>query len=123
MNSEFPPFPDFPKPLPLPAKIAVAAFAALMFASGLAGCANKDAIYATETALTGAEKAATIYVRLPLCPSPVGALCSSAAVSAQIKAADNVAFTAVTGLRDGKVSPADATAAVAGLVAVIPVVK
>lgn len=62
MNSEFPPFPDFPKPLPLPAKIAVGAFVALMFAGGLAGCTNgqPDAALIAAGVRTGLTLAQTL---------------------------------------------------------------
>lgn len=66
-------------------------------AAALCGCAgtvtpttvSNTAIttaYSAEVALTAAEQAATAYIKLPLCPQPSGALCSSAAISTIIKA-------------------------------------
>ena len=60
----------------------------------LVGCAGQgNDIIAAEVALTAAEKAATIYARLPRCPGP--AVCSDQATVDKIKAADNTAYNAV----------------------------
>ena len=84
--------------------------------------ADPTAINATKVALTAAETAATIYVKLPICP--VGApLCSEPVVSAQIKAADVVAYNLVKSASAGSISPQAASEAIAKLVALIPVQK
>lgn len=88
----------------------------------LAACAvDRTAINATEIALTAAEKAAKIYVQLPLCPQPTGKLCSVVATSDAIKAADNVAYDSVVGMRSGKITVEAASADIAKLVTLIPV--
>lgn len=90
----------------------------------LAACGqNPDAMNAAKMALTAAETAATVYVQLPLCPQPTGRLCSDAAISAQIKAADQIAYDGVKSMSDGKITVADATALISKLVVLIPVKK
>lgn len=91
----------------------------------LAACAGQSTSTqaAVETALTAAEKAATVYAQLPLCPRPGGTLCSDASAVQRIKAADNVAYAGVVDMRAGKVTPEAAAALVASLVALIPVTK
>lgn len=96
----------------------------------LAGCASitpggktRTAIAETEVALTAAEKAATIYARLPQCPK-AAPVCSDAPVVAKVKAADTTAFTAVMAARNSgdDQKTAIASAAVAALVSVIPTI-
>lgn len=99
---------------------------ALAIAVLLAGCAGQSTqqtVAQTEVALTAAEKAATLYVTLPLCSATTAKLCSDAKVSGQIKAADQVAFDAVMAARASGDSAklAAANAAVAALAALIPV--
>jgi len=88
----------------------------------LGACAGTTGIAQVETALTAAEHAATVYVTQPACaPGARGVGCSDPTTVTKIKAADNVAYTAVVGARTGKVSTADAMAAVTALTALIPV--
>lgn len=89
---------------------------------GTAAPPNPSTIAMMEQSLTAAEKAAAIYVRLPLCSTTTRRPCSDAAVSAKIKAADRVAFDAVKAAQAS--SDPDkmtaAAAAIATLVALIP---
>jgi hypothetical protein len=89
----------------------------------LVGCGQTNQVAQAENALTIAEQAATVYVRLPLCPQAAGTLCSDATIAAKIKAADNVAYAAVKGAENGTVAPADAVAAVSALSALTPAAK
>ena len=98
-------------------RIAVAAIAALAACSS---AQQSQTVAGAEVALTAAEAAAFQYVKLPLCPASDGTLCSNVAISAQIKAADNVAFAAVNSAKAGSGSVATAMAAIASLSAVIP---
>jgi hypothetical protein len=91
----------------------------------LAGCAQT--VPASEIALTAAEATALQYVTLPACApgatsQPGGALCSQATVVAQIKAADNTAFTAVKAAESGTGMQAAASAAVAALSSLVPAI-
>jgi hypothetical protein len=92
-------------------------------AIALSGCASSTSateIAATEVALTAAEKAATIYARLPQCPA--APVCSEASVIGAIKAADTVAYGAVLAAQKSGLD-ADVTlasASVAALVLLIP---
>lgn len=65
----------------------------VLAAAMVAACSttNTDQV---EVALTAAEKAATNYIRLPLCTAVNRPICSDATVSAQIKQADNAAYDA-----------------------------
>jgi hypothetical protein len=90
----------------------------------LAACspgATQTAVARTEVALTAAEKAATLYVTLPQCPK-ASPFCSEAAIITQVKAADNVAYSAVMQARSGgdDAKVAAANAAIATLVSLIP---
>ena len=87
----------------------------------VAGCASQSApvaysntVAGAEVALTTAERAALVCIGTPLCSDP--------ATVARIKAADNRAYAAVKIARAGSGSPDLATAAIADLVAAIPVV-
>lgn len=96
---------------------------ALCAALLLAGCGvSQESIYAAKTALTAAEHAATNYITLPLCPQPSG-ICSEKAISDKIKAADQVAYGAVQSLSSGKISLTQATDAINGVIALVPVRK
>jgi hypothetical protein len=95
----------------------------------LAGCGGNTApiqttydnsTAAAETALTGAEKAATNYVTLPLCVSGGPIICSNAAISAQIKAADNIAVADLAKLKAGSVAVSVVLADIAALTAAVP---
>jgi hypothetical protein len=94
----------------------------------LAGCGSTASVQTTydnstaaaETALTGAEKAATNYVTLPLCASGGQLICSSAAISAQIKAADNTAVADLAKMKAGSVTLSVVLADIAALTAAIP---
>lgn len=103
-------------------RLTLAACLAVTLA-GCAGQSTQQTVAQTEVALTAAEKAATLYVRLPLCTTTAAKLCSDAKVSGQIKAADQVAFDAVMAARGSGDSAklAAANAAVAALAALIPV--
>lgn len=97
---------------------------ALILASilAVAGCAtapSPSATAAVETALTAAEKAATLYAHLPVCPA--AGLCSDPATVVKIKAADNVAYAAAVQMRAGAATPEAVAALVAQLVALVPV--
>jgi uncharacterized protein YcfL len=99
--------------------IAFAAIASI----ALAACSStqqSQTVAGAEVALTAAEAAAFQYVTLPVCPASNGTLCSNPAISAQIKAADNVAFAAVKSAEAGSGSVATAMAAIASLSSVIP---
>lgn len=91
--------------------------------SGPASGTTATAVAQAEVALTAAEKAATLYVRLPQCVATNRPICSEASINNQIKAADNVAFNAVMAARAGGDSAklAAANAAVAALVTLIPI--
>jgi len=68
---------------------------------------------AAAKALTGFDKAATLYVQLPLCGGPgVAPPCSSASVSAKIKADAATARTAIENAQNGVGTAASAIAAV-----------
>jgi hypothetical protein len=75
-----------------------------------------------EQSLTAAEKAATIYVKLPLCSTTTQHPCSDAAVSAKIKEADQAAYEAVKAARAStdNAKIAAAAAALAALIDLIP---
>jgi hypothetical protein len=75
-----------------------------------------------EQSLTAAEKAATIYIKLPLCSTTAQRPCSDAAVSAKIKAADQAAYDAVKAARasSDNAKLAAAAAALAALIDLIP---
>jgi hypothetical protein len=89
---------------------------------GGGGQSPVTAIALMEQSLTAAEKAATIYIELPLCSIKPQRPCSDASVSAKIKAADQAAYDAVKAARtsgdDAKM--AAAKAALAALIDVIP---
>jgi PBP1b-binding outer membrane lipoprotein LpoB len=93
----------------------------------LAGCSNQSApvvfansVAGAELALTQAEKAALIYTSLPRCPT--APVCSDSTIVASIGAADNKAYAAVQALKAGTGTQDAAAAAVAILLAAIPVV-
>jgi hypothetical protein len=78
-------------------RIAIAAVLVL----GFAGCTSAqdtatvaNSVAAAETALTVAESAATVYVKLPPCGG-TSKICSNPSVIAKILAYDNTAYTAV----------------------------
>ena len=86
----------------------------------VSACAGTS-VASVEVALTGAEHAATTYVTQPACPAGTSvATCSDPSLVAKIKAADNLAYTAVQGARAGTVSTADAMKAVNALSALVP---
>jgi hypothetical protein len=106
---------------------------AVTIAVGLAACstappAPSTTIASAEVALTAAEKTATAYVTLPLCPAgattgPNGKVCSQPVLVAKIKAADDVAYDAVLAARDGTGSVQqiiDAVSALSAATALIP---
>jgi hypothetical protein len=80
---------------------------------------SADTVDALTGGLKAAETAATIYVHLPLCPQPTG-LCRDRGVAAKIGAADTVAHAALTQYRAGQTTYAQAAAALAAMVALIP---
>ena len=96
------------------------AFAAIAALAACSSTQQSQTVAGAEVALTAAEAAAFQYVTLPVCPVSNGTLCSSPAISAQIKAADNVAFAAVNSAKAGSSSVATAMAAIASLSAAIP---
>jgi hypothetical protein len=109
---------------------------AILFALALAACATvttpQQTIYQIEADYTAAVNVATAYARLPRCG--VGAvLCSQQALVDRLKAADNVAFNAITAARNTVTSPgaganaqtaltaaAEATKALAAIAATLP---
>lgn len=97
---------------------------AAVLAASLAGCGNSpdpDTLNALTGGLKAAEKAATVYVQLPLCPAVT--LCREAGIAAKIGAADNVANDALAKYRAGGATAAIVSAAIAGMVAIIPASK
>lgn len=97
--------------------------AALFLLAACSGQTTAQTVAQVEVALTAAEKAATIYVQLPLCSTTKSKVCSDAAVANKIKAADNVAFDAVQAARQSNDSAktAAAAAAVKALTDIIPI--
>lgn len=106
---------------------------ALALVGLIAGCQNAsgtattttsagDKISQIEVALTAAEKAATLYIKLPQCTAKTKPVCSEADVIVKIKAADNIAYDAVTAAKATNTPDQVTTAlkAVSDLVAVIP---
>lgn len=96
-----------------------AAGAALLL---LAGCATgssagtttptaKATVLGLEAGLTVADNLALNYVSLPACTGSNGPLCSNPTVVAQIKAADNAAYGAVTAAQAAVDADATGTAA------------
>jgi hypothetical protein len=71
---------------------------------------NPTTVAAVGEALTAADEAALAYVTLPLCVSGGSALCSEAAISAQIKKAAATAYAAYKAAESGS-TPALLTAA------------
>jgi hypothetical protein len=102
--------------------------AAALLALGLGGCAANPtvatSVAAVEVALTAADQAALQYVVLPLCTGTNGPLCSSAAISAKIKADAQTAYNAVMAARNNESSAtlAAASAAIAVLTADVPAI-
>lgn len=79
-----------------------------------------NSVAEAEILLTAAENTATVYVQLPNCPAPKGGLCSDAATRDKIKAADNVAYSAVKAARANAGTVAAAVSAIAGLIVATP---
>lgn len=88
--------------------------------SGTAG-PSQETVDALTGSLKAAETAATIYVQLPLCPQKT--LCRQAGIAAKIGVADNQADALLKKYRAGQATSTDVTAAIAGMVALIPVTK
>ena len=85
----------------------------------LLGACSTTNVAQTEIALTAAEQSAFIYASLPRCPAPNP--CSKQATVDAIKAADAIAYQAVKAAQSGS-AVAEANAAVAALVALIPLI-
>ncbi len=106
-------------------RLATLAFAALLL--GLTACgpqgpqSKQDTVDALTGSLKAAETAADIYVRLPLCPQPTP--CRTAGVAAKIGEADKQADGLLAKYRAGTATAVDVTAAIAGIVSLIPVTK
>lgn len=88
----------------------------------LAACSSgqqQSSIAALEVGLATAETAATSYKNLPPCVTLGSGVCSDIGVVAQLKAADNLAYTAIKSAEKTAASGAsvDLTAATAALTA------
>lgn len=110
-------------PPAVPPRAAIALLAVVAAAGLLSACAGTTTLAQVEVALTGAETAATAYVKLPLCPQPGGAWCSDPAITAKIKAADMLAYTSVQNAKHGTATPDQAMADVQALAVLIPAQK
>lgn len=84
------------------------------------GACSGNSVAQSQVALTLAERLALQYVTLPACTPAGPKACSDAAIVAQIKAADTLAYQAVKQAQAGTIDPAQAAAEVAALAALIP---
>lgn len=102
-------------------RMACLGAAVLFTVSACASPAAQTGVAAAAIALTAADQAAVAYITLPACPSKNGTLCSDAVKVAQIKSAGALAFAAVKAAEAGTGTQANAQAALATFVALVPI--
>jgi hypothetical protein len=102
--------------------LAIAILSASACQNPSGGQSTVSTIAMMEQSLTAAEKAATIYIGLPLCSTTPQHPCSDAGISTKIKTADQAAYDAVKAARSSgdNAHMAAAAAALAALIDVIP---
>jgi hypothetical protein len=87
----------------------------------LGACASGgNDIVAAEVALTAAEKAATLYTKLPRCAGANSSICSEQGAVDKIKALDNTAYGAVKAAEANPALVSIAVSAVSDLNNAIP---
>ncbi len=96
------------------------AFAPLLLLTAC-GQQGTDTIDVLTGSLKTAEKLADFYVVLPLCPQPTP--CRERGIAAKIGDADTTANGLLVKYRAGQVTASEVTAAVAAMVALVPVKK